>query len=46
MCGLGLKEAKEMVEKVPSVLVKQAIKEDAENMAELLQKLGCTVTLK
>lgn len=36
MCGLGLKEAKDMVEKVPSVLLKQAIREDAENMAALL----------
>ena len=28
ICNLGLKEAKDIVEKLPSVLIKQAVKED------------------
>jgi len=43
---LGLKEAKEAVEKLPNVLAKQATKEDAEKLSEALKKMGCTVVLK
>ena len=46
LCGLGLKEAKDMVEKLPSSIAKQAIKEDADKIYASLIKLGCTVILK
>lgn len=45
-CGLGLKEAKDMVEKLPGVLIKQAVKEDAEKFRKTLEDLGCTVEFK
>ena len=44
--GLGLKEAKEMVEKAP-VAVKTAIsKEDCDNFSKQLQEAGCEVEVK
>lgn len=44
--GLGLKEAKDMVEGVPSVVKEGASKEDAEKMKKELEEAGATVELK
>lgn len=45
MLGLGLKEAKEVVETVPSWLKKDLAKDDAEALKEKLESLGGTVRL-
>lgn len=45
LLGLGLKEAKEVVETVPSWLQKDLKKEDAEQLKEKLESLGGTVRL-
>lgn len=42
---LGLKEAKEMVEKAPVVLKRDVKKEEAEQLKEKLGALGCSVNL-
>ncbi len=44
--GLGLKEAKELVESAPKVLKEAASKEDAENLKKQLEEVGAKVTLK
>lgn len=44
--GLGLKEAKDMVEGVPSVVKEAASKEDAEKLKKELEDAGATVELK
>ncbi len=44
--GLGLKEAKEMVEGVPSKVKEGASKEDAEALKAKLTEAGATVELK
>ena len=44
--GLGLKEAKEMVEKADSVVKEGAPKADAEKMKKELEDLGAKVVLK
>ena len=44
--GLGLKEAKEMVEGVPSKIKEGASKEDAEALKAKLTEAGATVELK
>lgn len=44
--GLGLKEAKEMVEGAPKVLKEAVDKEDADKMKSELEEAGATVTLK
>ncbi len=44
--GLGLKEAKDMVEGVPSVVKEGASKEDAEKLKKELEDAGATVELK
>lgn len=44
--GLGLKEAKEMVEGVPATIKEQVEKEDAESMKSQLEEAGATVELK
>lgn len=44
--GLGLKEAKEMVEKADSVVKEAAPKADAEKMKKDLEDLGAKVVLK
>jgi len=44
--GLGLKEAKEMVEGAPSTIKEGASKEDAEEMKKQLEEAGATVELK
>lgn len=43
---LGLKEAKELVEKVPVVLKKGLTKEEASPIVEKLKELGATVVLE
>ena len=44
--GLGLKEAKEMVDGAPSTIKEAASKEDAEAMKEKLEGVGATIELK
>jgi len=44
--GLGLKEAKEMVDGAPAVIKEGAKKEDAEALKTKLEEAGATVTLK
>ena len=44
--GLGLKEAKEMVEGVPSKIKEGASKEDAEALKAKLEAAGATVEIK
>ena len=44
--GLGLKEAKEKVEGVPSTIKEGASKEDAEALKKQLEEAGATVELK
>ncbi|XVE86992.1 hypothetical protein DITRI_Ditri18aG0080000 [Diplodiscus trichospermus] len=43
---LGLKEAKDLVEKVPVVLKKGVTKEEADGIVKKLQELGATVVLE
>jgi len=45
-CGLGLKEAKEVVEGAPKAVLEGAKKEDAEAAKEKLEAAGAAVTLK
>lgn len=44
--GLGLKEAKDMVEGTPSTVKEGASKEDAEKIKKELEEAGATVELK
>ena len=44
--GLGLKEAKEVVDNAPKVLKEQVSKEEAEDIKTKLSEVGATVTLK
>jgi large subunit ribosomal protein L7/L12 len=44
--GLGLKEAKEIVDGAPKVVKEGASKDDAEDMKGKLEEAGATVTLK
>lgn len=44
--GLGLKEAKDLVDAVPSVLKDGMKKEEAEDMKKKIEEVGGTVTLK
>jgi len=44
--GLGLKEAKEMVDSAPAVLKENVKKEDAEALKAKLEEAGATVNLK
>ena len=44
--GLGLKEAKEMVEGVPSTIKEAATKDEAEEVKKQLEEAGATVELK
>ncbi|MGM0552875.1 MAG: 50S ribosomal protein L7/L12 [Pseudomonadota bacterium] len=46
LTGLGLKEAKEMVEGVPATVKEGAPKEEAEKMKAELEEAGATVELK
>ena len=44
--GLGLKEAKDMVEGAPSVLKEALSKEEAEELKKKLEETGATITIK
>ena len=44
--GLGLKEAKEMVEGAPKIVKEGLSKADAEDLKKQLEEAGATVTLK
>ena len=44
--GLGLKEAKDMVDAAPKVIKEKVSKVDAENFKKKLEEAGATVTLK
>ena len=44
--GLGLKEAKELVESAPKVIKDAVAKDEAEKIKEELEAAGATVTLK
>lgn len=46
VANLGLKEAKEMVDNVPSVVKEGATKEEAENLKKELEEVGAEVELK
>lgn len=44
--GLGLKDAKDLVDAAPKVIKEKATKADAEAMKKKLEEAGATVTLK
>ena len=44
--GLGLKEAKDMVEKTPLVIKEDISKDDAEKIKALLEPLGAVIIIK
>ena len=44
--GLGLKEAKDMVEGAPSVLKEGVSKEEADELKKKLEETGATITIK
>ena len=44
--GLGLKEAKEVVDGAPKVVKEGISKEEAEALKKQLEEVGATVTLK
>nr|WP_296751643.1 50S ribosomal protein L7/L12 [Thioalkalivibrio sp.] len=46
LTGLGLKEAKDMVEGVPATVKEDASKDDAEKMKKELEEAGASVELK
>ena len=46
VAGLGLKEAKDLVDGAPKPVLEKASKEDAENAKAQLEEAGATVTLK
>jgi large subunit ribosomal protein L7/L12 len=46
LTGLGLKEAKDMVEGVPATVKEAATKDEAEKMKKELEEAGATVELK
>ena len=45
-CGLGLKEAKDLVDGVPSTLKEGMSKDDAENLKKAIEEAGAKVELK
>ena len=46
VCGLGLKEAKDMVDGAPSVVKEGLSKDEAENLKKALEEAGAEVELK
>ena len=44
--GLGLKDAKELVDNAPKVIKEGVAKEEAEKLKEQLEEVGATVELK
>ena len=45
-CGLGLKEAKELVDGVPSTLKENVSKDEAENLKKTIEAEGAKIELK
>lgn len=45
-CGLGLKEAKELVDGAPSTLKEGLSKDEAENLKKAIEEVGAVVELK
>ena len=45
-CGLGLKEAKDLVDAAPSVLKEGVSKEEAESLKKALEDVGAEIELK
>lgn len=45
-CGLGLKEAKDMVDGAPSVVKEGLAKDEAESLKKTLEEAGAEVELK
>ena len=45
-CGLGLKEAKDLVDKAPSIIKEGMAKEEAEKLKKTIEAEGAKVTLK
>ena len=45
-CGLGLKEAKDLVDGAPSIIKEGMAKEEAENLKKTIEAEGAKVTLK
>lgn len=46
LTGLGLKEAKDLVESAPKVLKESISKEDADDIKKKLEEVGATVVIK
>ena len=46
LTGLGLKEAKELVDNLPNTVKEKASKEDAESLKAKLEEQGATIELK
>ena len=46
VCGLGLKEAKDLVDGVPSTLKEGMSKDEAENLKKAIEEAGAKVELK
>jgi large subunit ribosomal protein L7/L12 len=46
LCGLGLKEAKDLVDKAPCTVKEGLSKEDAEKLRKALEDAGATVEVK
>ena len=46
MFGLGLKQAKDFADKVPSMLKKNMKREEAQKLKKDLDAVGCVITLK
>jgi large subunit ribosomal protein L7/L12 len=46
LTGLGLKEAKDMIDNLPKAIKEGATKEEAQNMKSKLEEVGATIELK
>ncbi|MBE0434152.1 50S ribosomal protein L7/L12 [candidate division WOR-3 bacterium] len=46
LTGLGLKEAKDMIDNLPKAIKEGATKEEAQNMKGKLEEVGATIELK
>jgi large subunit ribosomal protein L7/L12 len=46
LTGLGLKEAKDMIDNLPKSIKENAPKEEAQNMKSKLEEVGATIELK
>lgn len=46
LTGLGLKEAKDMIDSLPKVIKEGATKEEAQNMKSKLEEVGAAIELK